>query len=409
MTPSNSSNIYCACCGGNHTETVLTLAPTPLEDQFLTSPTFQPTFNLELVLCTYCGFCFLPFQLDPNLSYNQYMYNTKVTVGLDDHYSNYVNDIVRKWNVKAGSFAVDLGSNDGTMVAALNSYGLNAIGVEPAGKVALLANDMGRKTINTYFTRDLGKKISLDEGKAKIITANYMFANIPDVDDFVAGVNELLDNNGIFIVQTGYHPDQFNLCMFDYIYHEHFSYFTLCSLQSLYKRHGLEIIDVDKQSPKGGSIRVFASKIGQYDINVHRIKMILNEEKKGKWNTRIPFDKLRETLDLRKKQLTEILSNYKKQGLSIVGFGASHSTTTLIYEFELNSFLDYIVDDNEVKHETFSPGFHIPVYSTQKLYTDNPDILVVLAWQHQVEILKRHSEYNESSKFIIPLPEIKVI
>ena len=128
--------------------------------------------------------------------------------------------------MRRDDLAIDLGSNDGTMLAAFKAQGLKALGVEPAKLIAQHASENGLPTIGAYFTRKLSDWIKTKYGPAKLITANYMFANIPDFHDFLSGINNLLADNGAFVMQTGYHPDQFQLGMFDYIYHEHFSYFT---------------------------------------------------------------------------------------------------------------------------------------------------------------------------------------
>lgn len=401
----NNYSIVTTCpgCENDQSEIVLSLAPTPIEDDYLTKQIPQPTYPLDLALCKSCSLCYLPHRIDPDLTYSEYLYNTKVTVGLENHYKEYAEHVIKKLNLNKGSLSVDIGSNDGTLVGALSVVGMNAIGVDPAPKVAKEANDNGRRTINSYFTESLAKNIVNENGKAFLITANYMFANVPDLDKFLFGIHLLLDDDGVFIVQTGYHPDQFNILMFDYIYHEHFYYFTLLSLQHLFKKHGLEIIDVESYTPKGGSIRVYASKINQRQINEKNIELFLDREKHVGWNTVKPFEEFQKNLNLIKTKFIEKLEYAKKKGKSIVGIGASTSTTTLIYEFGLEKYLNYIVDDNVIKHDTFSPGHHIPVYPTQKLYSDLPDIIVVLAWQHQQSILSRHEKLNNGrTEFLVP-------
>jgi len=236
-----------------------------------------------------------------------------------------------------------------------------------------------------------------------------MFANIPDLDDFISGINALLDEEGVFVIQTGYHPDQFKNLMFDYIYHEHFSYFSIQSLKALFARHNLELIDAEKQSPKGGSIRIYAAKKGTRDVNHRVIGELIQKEQIEGWNSPKPFEELREKLANRKQKLHQKLNHFKSEGYKIIGFGASHSTTTLIYEFELGEYIEFIVDDNILKHGTYSPGLHIPVHSTKCLKIEDKIAVIILAWQHHPTIITKHFSKNTNNwHVIIPLPNHRV-
>jgi hypothetical protein len=399
----------CGCCASSDTKLVLKLVDTPMEDHFLTKPNFQPVYPLELLLCLSCSFAFLSHRINPSLSYSEYTYKTNLTIGLASHYQDYVSTLVKKLNLTEKSFVIDIGSNDGTMVASLQAARLNAIGVEPAGAIAKIANDAGRPTINEYFSKNLGHRLVGEMGKAKLITANYMFANIPDLDDFLEGVTTLLDDTGMFVVQTGYHPDQFKNKMFDYIYHEHFSYFTIKSLKALFNRHGLVIVDVERQSPKGGSVRVTAAKKKAVNGTSGRVNEFISEENIQGWSGPEPFNALWTSLSERRLELRTQLERFRNEGRLIGGFGASHSTTTLMYNFGLSDFITSIFDDNEMKHGTFSPGHHIPVYPTDDLARIAPDVLVLLAWQHQASILHRHQSYLERGLFVIPLPNLRFV
>lgn len=409
MTSNNPSIKACACCKNDQTEIVLQLEPTPMEDQFLTKPIAQPTFPLDLALCKKCGFAFLPYKVSPEASYKEYIYNTNITNGLAKHYDDYATSLVASLALNEGNLAFDLGSNDGTMLKALKSVKLKAIGIEPAKNIAAMANDRQLETINSFFTSKLGLQLAKRYGKASLITANYMFANIPDLDDFLRGVYNLLADDGVFVIQTGYHPEQFKGFMFDYIYHEHFSYFTIRALEVLLLKHGLQIFELEKHAPKGGSIRVFVGKTGMRPTNETVIQDFKKNEQKEGWHNPSTFLELNENLSSKKSELIRYLDIQKRANKKIVGFGASHSTTTLIYEFGLAKYLDFIVDDNSQKHGTFSPGYNIPVLPSAALNNRDVDILVILAWQHQSAIMERHNHFLEKGTIAIPLPELRLI
>ena len=403
----------CRLCLSDRVITVLQLTPTPLEDQFVAEvkrAQVQPVYPLDLAICESCGYVYLPYVVSPDASYEDYAYVSSVTVGLRGHYDEYANDVARDFAVLPNSLAVDLGSNDGSMLASFKRLGFRALGVEPAARIAKQANRAGLSTINDFFTAEVVSRIVTDHGLAGIVSANYMYANIDDVVGFTKAVSSLLAPDGIFVVQTGYHPEQMKIRMFDYIYHEHFSYFSVDVLKGLFEKCGLELIHVQKISPKGGSVRV----VGQLRNGIRPIdgsvqRFIEDERRQG---IRDPetYRRFAQEIAECKSELLDLLNALKTNGKRIVGFGASHSTTTLIYHFGLESFLEYLVDDNALKHGRFSPGHHIPVFPSGRLLEDRPDYVLVLGWQHQRSIMNRHRSYaSQGGRWIVPLPSLQVL
>ena len=400
----------CRVCNSENFTIVLKLKDTPLEDEFLKRKIYQPTFPLELAICNECFYVFLPYVVSPNLSYKDYMYESSVTVGLNNHYDEYAKEIVEPKNVSPKSLAIDIGSNDGSMLKSLQKQKLRAIGVEPAKEISKHANDKNLHTINDFFSLELAHKIIKKEGKASIITANYMFANIDNLDDFILGIKTLLNVDGCFCIQTGYHPLQFSKNMFDYIYHEHFSYFTLSNLTFLLNKYDLMIVDASLTEPKGGSLRVIAKhKEKKYIPSKSLIDLLLKEESNN-FNSHNFFYSLENNINEEKVRLVTTLEKIKKKNFKIVGLGASHSTTTLIYHFEIQRFLDFLIDDNEKKHNTYSPGFHIKVYDKKYLEIHDIKYLIILAWQHEQTIIKKYEKFlQKGGTILIPLPKFKII
>jgi len=308
------------------------------------------------------------------------------------------------------SLVVDLGSNDGSMLEAFKNRGMKVVGVEPAKAIGKAANDAGIPTVVDFFTDRVTEEIIQKHGKASIITANYMYANIDDLVGFTNNVAKLLAEDGVFVVQTGYHPEQMKIKMFDYIYHEHFSYFTLKVLQHLFDRCGLELIDAQKKPAKGGSMRTVAQLAGgRRPVSESVAKIIRQEETAGmhRPDTYLQFAAEIENV---KKDVAELLHKLRVEGKRFVGYGASHSTTTLTYHFELAQFMEYLVDDNPIKKGLYSPGYHLPVFPSQKLYQNKPDYAIVLAWQYAEPIIEKNKAFIEQGgKFILPLPELNII
>lgn len=403
----------CRLCGSHQISTVFHLTPTPPEDRFVSKEQLhvpQDVYPLILALCEACGYLHLPYVLSPEISYPDYIYITKVTLGLRNHYQEYADEILAMMQPISGSLVVDLGSNDGSMLGAFKKRGMKVLGVEPAQAIGKSANDAGIPTIVEFFTDRVTEHIIRKHGKASIVTANYMYANIDDLVSFTSNVAKLLAEDGVFVVQTGHHPEQMKIKMFDYIYHEHFSYFTLKVLRYLFARCGLELIDAQKTSAKGGSIRTVAQLAGGRWPVSERVAEIIREEENAGMERADTYFEFAAEIERVKNKISDLLHKLKAEGKRMVGYGASHSTTTLTYHFGLAQFMEYLVDDNPIKKGLYSPGYHLPVFPSQKLYQDKPDYVIVLAWQYKEPIITRNKQFSEQGGiFIVPLPELKII
>ena len=402
----------CEICNSRSIKTVLNFNPTPLGDIYLPltkKHLSKKLYPLDLYSCAKCGYLSLLEKVNPKLSYTNYIYESKTTVGLLSHYDRYATKICNKLKLTKNDKILDIGSNDGSMLNSFKKRGLFVLGVEPAAEIAKIANDNGLKTINSYLNSRTSSKILKKFGKFNVITANYVFANILNLNSFVNNIYKLLSKNGSFIIQTGYHPKQFEKNMFDYVYHEHFSYFSLNTLIFLMSKFKLKLTDVETNTKKGGSIRVIFSKNQNTKKNKTKIDKILNYEKKLKINDSKYFTNFQKRLKIQKIKSLNELKKIKEKKKIIVGFGASHSVSTLIHHFELNNFFDYLIDDNKKKHGLYSPGSNLvvrPVTFKKKI----PNYIYILAWQHQRTILNKYKFLKKRGiKFIVPLPKFKII
>ena len=403
----------CRVCGSKNMETVIKLNPTPSEGAFVSKTELsikQNVYKLEVAFCKDCSFLQLPYLLSPKISYENYYYETKATIGLIDHFQDYAREILNLVGADENALVLDLGSNDGGMLKAFKSYKMNVLGVEPCKTIAEVAVSHGIPTINEYFTEEVAENIISNSGLASIVTANYMYANIEDIISFTKNVKKVLSSNGTFVVQTGYHPDQMKINMFDWVYHEHYSYFSVQVLRDVYSKCGLEIINVQKIPIRGGCIRVIAQHQGGKRTIHDAVDEIIHDEQLAGMNKIKTYLKFAEEINQIKDKVLMLVREIKSKGETIVGYGASHSTTTLTYFLEISEYLDYIVDDNESKHDKFTPGYHIPIYSTSKLIDEKPDSVILLAWLYQAVILKKNMNYLEQGgKFLVPLPEVRIV
>jgi SAM-dependent methyltransferase len=399
----------CRMCDSRELSMVLTLRPTPPGDHYVTADalsTPQPAYPMALVLCAACGLAQLPDVVDPELLYRNYIYNTSISLGLVEHFDRYAQAVVDRVAAPAGSLVVDVGSNDGTLLGAFQRRGMRVVGVDPARDVARKATAAGLETVNAFFDPELAGELRRDRGAAAIVTANNVFANVDDLHGFVDGVRRLLAPDGVFVFETGYFPDLVRHRIIDNIYQEHLSYYSVKPLRRFFARHGMDLVAVDHEPTKGGSIRGFVRPAGSGAAEPGVDAMIAAETAGG-------FDRpdgLREfsiAIGAVRDKLTALVADLKQQGRTLAGYGASVGVTTLLYYFDLGTALSFLVDDNPIRHGRFTPGHHLPVLPSHALYQRKPDDVLVLAWRYAEPIVKKHAAYTQAGgRFILPLPEV---
>lgn len=413
MVKNNYTRRTCRLCHNRALTTVLKLAPTPLADAYVPqSKAYKPqqSYPLILVLCKKCGHVQIQDIIHPESIYINYIYETVSSLGLVDHFSTYAQQVVQQIKPCADSLVVDIGSNDGTLLKEFKKWGFRVLGIDPAKKIARLATQSGVETIPKFFTPQLAKIIRNTYGSASVITANNVFANIDDIDEFIHSVKTLLSTDGVFIVETSYLLDVIRHMVFDSIYHEHVSYFSVRPLVSFFHTRGMEIIDVTRVATKGGSIRVTVQRIGGPRKISSRVARLVGLE------TNIGLQKINIFMDFAAKitnaktELHALVQNLRKQKKTFAGFGASNTSTTLMYHFQLQHSFPYLLDDNPRKHFTFSPGAHIPVLPSRAIYERKPDYIVILAWRYAKPIIAHHKRYlQDGGHFIVPLPKLQIL
>ena len=403
----------CRGCEGQDLELVFSLKPSPIGDAYVTSEKVdvtQPSYPIDLYMCKSCGLAQLIDVIDPDILYGEYIYVTASSTDLSEHFQAYADSVINKCRLEPDSLIVDLGSNDGTLLRFFQQRGMSVLGVEPASHIAAQATANGIMSIDKFFTPDLAKQMVNEYGHAKLITANNTFANIDDLTSCVNAINELLADDGVFVCESYYLVDIVQNMVFDFIYHEHLTSFSVRPMQTIFQRVGLELVAVERVSTKGGSLRYFLQRSGGLltkDGSV--IKMLALEENMGLYRKET-FAAYADKINNLKEQTKNFLAKAKNEGKSIAGFGASITGTTLIYHFEIGDYLDYLVDDNQAKQGRFSPGLHLPVLSSSVLYESKPDYVIILAWRFAETIISKNQAYLEGGgQFLIPVPEFSLI
>lgn len=403
----------CRLCNSKNLELVMPLKAIPSADDFVSIHSGiepQKCYPLDLYLCQDCGLVHLRDVVNPELIYRNYLYETTTSLGLVEHFQKYAQDVLSRINPPKGSLVVEMGSNDGTLLNCFKKAGLRVLGIDPARDIARRTTQAGIETWPEFFTFDLSHKIKQQRGMAEIVIANNVLANIDDLDQLTKGIRNILSPNGVFIFETGYLVDSVRNLVFDNIYHEHISYFSVKPLVTFFKNYGMELIRVDQVPTKGGSIRGTVQLISGPRRREPSVDNLVNSEIKQGYYQPAIYKDLINKIDREKRELLELLKKLKAEGRTIAGYGASPSVTTFMYYFEVANFLNFIVDDNPRKQNTLYPGNHIHVLDSKVLYEERPDYVLIMPWRYAEPITKRHQRYlEENGHFIVPLPKLEVI
>ena len=413
MSQSLQRRTTCRLCGGVDLEKVLALTPTPPANAFVSADQLaneQQAFPLDLFMCTSCAHVQMLDVVDPAVLFENYVYVSGTSPVFVRHFEAYANALIDRFEPPAGSLAVDIGSNDGTLLRFFQNAGLRTLGVDPAKELARKATADGIETWDTFFCSEVAQRIATQRGQAAFVTANNVFAHADDLGGIVDGVRDLLAPEGVFVFEVSYLLDVYEKTLFDTIYHEHLAYHSVKPLARFFEAHGMRLIEARRVDTHGGSLRGIAALAdGPHDATPSVAELIALEEKLGLHQA----DTLRaysNRIDAVKAVLTSLLKDLKVQGKSIAGFGAPAKATTLMYHFDIGAnIIDFIADDSPLKQGMYSPGLHIPVVPSSEIYERNPDYLVILAWNFAESIMAKHAEFTKNGgKFIVPLPKVTV-
>ena len=345
----------------------------------------------------------------PEILFKDYAYLTGTSQTMKQHFHLLAVETANNFNLSKDDLVVDIGSNDGTLLKGFKQLGIKTLGIEPATNVASIAEREGIETINDFFSVEVAKKIIEKRGRARVITGTNVFAHINDLDGILQAVDNLLGNDGIFVIEVPYLVDLLSKTEFDTMYHEHLSYFSLRPLVVLFRRFNMDLFDVKRVPVHGGSIRCYVRR--SPSTIQSSVYQLLASEQSLNLNSLNTYSEFGTRVRNIKIKLTSLLRKLKRDGYKIIGYGAAAKGNTLLNYCNIGTdILDYIVDNTPLKQGLYTPGTHIPVISPNNMLRDVPDYALLLAWNYSNEILKKEQEYRElGGKFIVPIPEPRIV
>ncbi len=364
---------------------------------------------LDLAWCPDCSLVQITEAVPPEMMFREYAYFSSFSDTMVQHAKRIADRLTGAESLNDQSLVVEVASNDGYLLQWYKNSGVPVLGVEPARNIAKVAEEQkGIRTVSEFFGRELASELVAGGERADVIHANNVLAHVPDLNGVVAGFKTLLKPSGVVVVEAPYLGDLIQHVEFDTIYHEHLCYFSLTALDKLFRRHGLEIVDVEHLSIHGGSLRIFARHAGNRSVGESVRKMLAEE---SQWVCSEPhYRKFERKVETLRTELVSMLQKLKSENRRIAVYGASAKGSTLLNYFGIGrDTIDYVVDRSTVKQGRYTPGTQLRIHSPEKLITDQPDYCLLLTWNFADEILAQQQKYrDQGGKFIIPIPHVRV-
>ena len=401
----------CRSCGSEQLERVLSLGRTPLANALLKADELskpEPTFPLDLVFCPECALVQITETVPPDKLFGHYLYLSSFSDTMLKHSQELADRLVDERGLDSRSLVVEIASNDGYLLQFYKRAGVPVLGIEPAVNIAKVAEEHGIPTLVRFFGPAVAADLRREGKRADVIHANNVLAHVADLNGFVAGVADLLKDDGVAVIEAPHVKPMIERLEFDTIYHEHLCYFSLTALKPLFKRHGLEVVDVVEIPLHGGSLQVHVALAG---VASDRVRRLLEEEQAAGVGRAEFYRDFGGKVRLLKSDLVTTLHNLKTDGARIAAYGASAKGSTLLNYCGIGrETLEFVADRSTVKQGLYTPGTHLAIRSPKALLDESPTHVLLLTWNFAEEILAQQREYREAGgKFIIPVPEPAVV
>jgi len=413
---SNKDDQYhCRFCSSNLKYTFVDLGMSPIANEMLPENklnSMEPFYPLHVYVCDQCFLVQLPEHQNREAIFNDhYTYFSSYSDSWLKHVKKYVDMMTKRFSYSEKSLVVELASNDGYLLQYFKEKNIPVLGIEPAGNAAQVAIDKGIPSLVKFFGENTAIELAKEKKSADLIIAINVLAHVPDINDFVLGMKKLLKPTGVINVEFPHLMSLMDFNQFDTIYHEHFSYFSLSTVNEIFRKHQLKVFDVQKLESHGGSIRIFATHINNSNelLSDNLKNLLLLEEEQG-FRSISRYLGYQDKVNSTKRKLLDFLIEEKSRGKTIVAYGAPAKGNTLLNYCGIHTDLvDYTVDKSPYKQGMYLPGVHIPVYDPKKIFETKPDYVLILPWNLRIEISEQMKEIRDwSGKFVVTMPALEI-
>ena len=404
----------CRHCDTPLTVTFADLGSAPPSNAYLTTAALQLPerwFPLRVLVCTECWLVQTEdYASAEEIFTDQYAYFSSYSSAWLAHAERYVDAMVNRFRLGSQSMVVELAANDGYLLQFVTSKGIPCVGVEPTASTAKSARKKGIEIVQDFFGTRLAKEMSARSLNADLIVANNVLAHVPDINDFVAGIKILLKDEGVVTLEF---PHFLNLSannQFDTIYHEHYSYLSLTSIDCILEKSGLYVFDVDEIPTHGGSLRIYAQRSSGQHQRTSRVESLLQRENSAGLTTATYYSGFQDRANKAKNGFLKFLLDARLDGRKVAAYGAAAKGNTFLnYAGVRGDLIPYVVDANPAKRGKFMPGSRIPIVSEERIRSDRPDYIVVLPWNIRDEVMSDLAYVREwGARFVTAIPELRI-
>lgn len=405
----------CRFCGTTLAHRVVDLGMSPLCEDFLPEDrldTMEPFYPLHAWVCHECFLVQVNDYVSADHIFDEYAYFSSFSTTWLQHAEDYVTAMTDRLELDESSFVVELASNDGYLLQYFVERQIPCLGIEPAQNVAQAAIDKGVPTDVSFFGEAKAKEMAAAGKMADLVCGANVLAQVPDLNDFVAGIPHIMKPGGTVTIEFPHVMTTIEGNQFDQIYHEHFCYFGLISVEAVFAGHNMTVFDVQELATHGGSLRIYARHAADESRPVsERVHDLRAREEAAGYRDVAMYEKFEQRVRETKHKLLDLLIQAKRDGKSIVGYGAPGKGNTMLnYCGIRQDFVDFTVDRNPYKHGRYLPGTHIPIYPPERLDEARPDYIFILPWNLKDEIMEQLAHTREwGAKFIVAIPEAQVL
>jgi C-methyltransferase C-terminal domain/Putative zinc binding domain/Methyltransferase domain len=405
----------CLSCGAALERVFVDLGMSPPCEDFLPAErlhSMERFYPLDVRICDVCLLVQLPAYISSDEIFSEYAYFSSFSDSWVEHARRFVDDAVERFALGPDSLVVEVASNDGYLLRHVVGHGIRTLGIEPATNVAAAAISLGIPTINEFFGETLARRLVAEHGRADLLVANNVFAHVPDINDFTSGLREMLAADGVLTIEVAHVVRLIEGNQFDTIYHEHFMYYSLLSLQAVLARHDLRVFDVEELPTHGGSLRAYVVHVDDPRPTQGRVEQLRDREIAAGYGSVDGYQGFRARVEATKRDLLAFLIEAKRSGASIAGYGAPGKANTLLNYCGIGpDLVDYLVDRNPYKHGRYTPGRHIPIYSPDLLAATRPSHIVILPWNLRDEITAQldYARRDWGARLVVPIPRLEVV
>ncbi len=417
FTPSGSdlqaASRACRFCGRPLNRVMVDLGMSPLCEAFLRPDQLdemEPFYPLRVFVCDSCLLVQLVDYVAPEQIFSEYAYFSSYSDSWLAHADRFARSMVDQLALDQTSLVVELGSNDGYLLRHFVAAGIPALGIEPAANVAAAARQAGIDTIVRFFGAELGRELAESGRGADLLVANNVLAQVPALNDFVAGAKVLLKPEGLLTIEFPHLLRLLEENQFDTIYHEHFSYFSFLSARKILATHGLAVVDVEELPTHGGSLRLH---VRHADLGVSQapaVEALVERERRARLDSPAEYADLTPRVEEAKRDVLAFLIDARRGGRSVVGYGAPGKANTFLNYCGIRTDLvEYTVDRNPYKHGRFTPGTHIPIHPPDHIRETRPDFVWILPWNLQNEIADQLADVRAwGCRLVVAIPRLEI-